>query len=163
MFAGGQVKYFSLAVDKEMRKLFGEGIKKQIIFEVETLAALLAADLWQAEFGNKRVVLFVDNEGTKFSLLKGLSDNPCVDAMAECFATLECNIHSMIWIARVPSSSNVADPPSRGITNVPLLANATDSSSLAKEKLLAIVAQIFELGEKAERRSPDENKSQCSA
>ena len=120
MFAGGQVKYFSLAVDKEMRKLFGEGIKKQIIFEVETLAALLAADLWQAEFGNKRVVLFVDNEGTKFSLLKGLSDNPCVDAMAECFATLECNIHSMIWIARVPSSSNVADPPSRGITKCSL-------------------------------------------
>ena len=28
----------------------------------------------------------------------------------------------------------MADPPSRGITDVPLLANATDSSSLAKEK-----------------------------
>ena len=74
LFAGGKVKYFSLAVDLEMRRLFGEGVKKQIIFEVETLAALLAADLWQTEFGNKRVVLFVDNEGTKFSLLKGLSD-----------------------------------------------------------------------------------------
>lgn len=146
LFAGGQVRFFSLEVDSELRKLLGEGVKRQIIFEVETLAAIISADLWQGEFGNKRVVLFVDNEGTKFSLLKGLSDNPSVDAMAELFATLECNLHSMIWIARVPSSSNVADPPSRGITNIPLLANATDVSSLAKKKLSAIVAQISKWG-----------------
>ena len=45
---------------------------------------------WKSEFCKGRVVLFVDNEGTKFSLLKGLSDNECVDNMAELFAELGC-------------------------------------------------------------------------
>ena len=68
--AGGKTYFFSLAVDEELRTLLGEKVKKQIIFEVETLAALLATILWQSLFDGKRVVLFVDNEGTKFSLLK---------------------------------------------------------------------------------------------
>ena len=149
LFAGNKVYYFSLAVDVELRAFFGEDVKKQIIFEVETVAALLAVEMWQSFFGNKRTVLFVDNEGTKFSFLKGLSDNTCVDKMAECFANLESRLHSLIWLARVPSQSNVADPPSRGITNTPSLLNAVDMSGLAAEKLKAIVMQLKKMGETA--------------
>ena len=112
------IYFFSLAVDEEFRTLLGEEDKKQIIFEVEKLAALLATNLWQPLCGSKRVILFVDNEGTKFSLLKKVSDNACVDAMAEAFAKLECQLHAMVWIARVLSKNNIADPPSRGITDV---------------------------------------------
>ena len=46
-------------------------------------------------------MLFVDNEETKFSLLKSFSDNASVDKMAE-FAEL-CSEHVTAWIARVPS------------------------------------------------------------
>jgi hypothetical protein len=53
---------------------FKECQQKQIIFEVETVAALLSAMLWQILYSNKRAIFFVDNEGTKFSLLRGLSD-----------------------------------------------------------------------------------------
>ena len=112
-----------------LRLALGEGKKKQIIFEVETLAALLATSVWRSLFGCKRVILFVDNEGTKFSLLRGVSDNACVDMMAEAFAKLENQLHAMIWIARVPSKSNVADPPSKGLTDIPF--NAIDVSELA--------------------------------
>jgi hypothetical protein len=149
LFACGEVFFYSVSVGTEIRTLLGEGVKKQIIFEVETLAALLAALLWRTFCGNKRVVLFVDNEGTKFALLKGLSDNLCVDAMAEKFACLESELHTLIWIARVPSKSNVADPPSRGITDIPVLANATDMSSAALELLTGIITQIFNVGETA--------------
>ena len=99
--------------------MLGEQSKKQIIFEVETLAAILSAFLWKDLFLNKRVILFVDNEGTKFSLLKGMSDNPCVDKMAELFASLESKLH--FWVSRVPSKNNVADLLSRGVKQVPFL------------------------------------------
>lgn len=148
------IYFFSLAVDEELRTLLGEEDKKQIIFEVEKLAALLATNLWQPLCGSKRVILFVDNEGTKFSLLKKVSDNACVDAMAEAFGKLECQLHAMVWIARVPSKSNIADPPSRGITNVSLLVCAEDVSVRAKSRLLEIIPQIENVGEPAARQSP---------
>ena len=48
--------------------------------------------------------LYVDNEGTRFSLMQGSSENPTVDAM----------VKRMGWLARVSSYSNLADAPSRG-------------------------------------------------
>ena len=134
--------------------MLGEKEKKQIIFEAETLATLVATSLWQSLFDNRRAVLFVDNEGTKFSLLKGVSDNACVDTMAEICAELECRLHTTMWIARVPTKSNIADPPSRGITRIPLLANAEDVSVRAGQCLLEIVSQITKKGETAARLTP---------
>lgn len=151
---GGKRSFFSLALDAEVRALFGEGVKKQIIFEVETLAALLATYVWKSSLCGGRVVLFVGNEGTKFSLLKGLSDNACVDSMAELFAELECSEHVTAWIARVPSKSNVADPPSRGIVNGASLRDAMDVSATARACLKVILSQLFEKGETAARHIP---------
>ena len=146
--------FFSLALDAEVRAFFGEGVKKQIIFEVETLAALLAVYVWKSEFRNSRVVLFVDNEGTKFSLLKGLSDNACVDSMAELFAELECAEHVIAWIARVPSKSNIADPPSRGVVEGTSLIHAVDVSATALAFLKVILSQLSKMGETAARHIP---------
>jgi hypothetical protein len=151
---GGERSFFSLALDAEVRAFFGEGVKKQIIFEVETLAALLAMCVWKSEFRNSRVVLFVDNEGTKFSLLKGLSDNACVDSMAELFAELECAEHVTAWIARVPSKSNVADPPSRGVVEGTSLIHAVDVSATALAFLKVILSQLSKMGETAARHIP---------
>ena len=80
------------------------------------------------------------------SFLKGYCDNDCVDKMAEAFAKVERHVHSNIWISRVPSKSNVADPPSRGILQTAELATAIDVSELAKQKLEELVAQYFEVG-----------------
>ena len=91
----------------------------------------------------------MDNKGTKFSLLKVLSDNACVDAMAEAFSSLEYDIYSTIWIARVPSKSNIADPPSRDCLNTPLLAAAKNVSDEMQKILDDFVAQIFNVGEMA--------------
>lgn len=141
--AENSVAYFSVAVDQEMRALLGENVKKQIIFEVETLAAVLSLSLWRSSFGSKCMILFVDNEGTKFSLLKGVSDNACVDRMAETFAKLECDLHAMIWIARVPSKSNIADPPSRGVVDIPFFNKAENHSKLAELHLQEMISQMM--------------------
>ena len=58
--------------------------------------------------------LYVDNKGTKFSLMKVSSENPTVDAMARIFAEVETHVKALCWLARVSSFSNIADAPSSG-------------------------------------------------
>lgn len=78
----GPVAYFSLELSAEVRSLLGEQHKQQIIFECETLAAVIAFILWSKFFASKRCVLYVDNEGSKFALIKGFADNDVVDKLA---------------------------------------------------------------------------------
>jgi hypothetical protein len=89
LYHQGQTQFFSLPVNKLGRDALGEQSKQQIIFEAETLAAILAFLLWKDHFKNKRCLIFVDNEGTKFSLLKGSSTNIVVDILAGYFAEME--------------------------------------------------------------------------
>lgn len=42
----GVKEFFSLALDPEQRIALGSNFKKQIIFEAETLAAVIAMDIW---------------------------------------------------------------------------------------------------------------------
>ena len=42
--------------------------KKQLIFEEETLCALVAYSAWSEYVEGRKCFLYVDNEGTKFSL-----------------------------------------------------------------------------------------------
>ena len=57
-----RIHFFSLAIGDEGRQILGELVKRQIIFEAETLAALVAYALWKDEISNRRCLLFVDNE-----------------------------------------------------------------------------------------------------
>ena len=143
----GQMQYFSLPVDKKGRDILGEHCKKQIIFEAETLASLVAFFLWHKLFKGQRCLIFVDNEGTKFSLLKGSSDNDIVDLLAGYFAELEAKVHSFTWIARVPSKSNIADPPSRNVTNLEFFRHAADVSADAQRCLDSLLARLLKDGE----------------
>ena len=149
-----EVQFFSLSLDAEARSTLGELVKKQIIFEAETLAAVVAYILWLELFSNRRCLIFVDNEGTKFSLLRGISDNAVVDFLAEIFAKAETKVHAFTWLARVPSSCNIADNPSRGITNKLVSAGAADVSAKALEITNWILSQLNERGEEGLRSNP---------
>ena len=87
--AKGLKLFFSCEFSNKHRILMGGLQKKQIIFETDTLCALLAYCLWTDLFANKISFLDVDNEGTKFSLIKGSSENATVDAMAQIFIEIE--------------------------------------------------------------------------
>lgn len=141
-----KIFFFSVCLDETARKALGALVKKQIIFEAETIAAIVAFRLWLPHFVNERCILFVDNEGTKFSLLRGLSDNTTVDFLAEQFVQLEASYHAYTWLARVPSSCNIADPPSRGDTSGLLLQGATNVSADAEIILKDLVRQLLEVG-----------------
>ncbi|CAL1145137.1 unnamed protein product [Cladocopium goreaui] len=144
---GDDKLYFSLEVPEYVRHALGELVKKQIIFEAETLSAVVAFILWKRRFVNKRCILFVDNEGSKFSLLRGSSDNSVVDKLAGFFAEHEASVHAVTWLARVPSKSNLADHPSRNDVSLPffriVLAGFSDCVSLAETKDEVGCSDIF--------------------
>ena len=121
-------QFFSVPVDLRGRVALGEKRKKQIIFEAETLAAVTAFALWRPVVAGKKCVLFVNNEGTKLSLLKGTSDNETVDLLAGFFTEFEAGVHTYSLLARVPSKCNIADPPSRNDLSMPFFDGAEDVS-----------------------------------
>jgi len=152
-----------LKASATVREALGELHKKQIIFEAETLAAVIAYQLWAPRFSNRRCLLFVDNEGTKFSLLRGVSENSVMDFLAEKFVELEAVTHTFTWLARVPSGCNVADAPSRGDVSAALLNNALDVSADAERLLLDLVSQLSEMGKIGCAPNPTGKRKRVSA
>lgn len=141
-----QRRFFSLELTDEQRKQLGELRKKQIIFEAETLSAILAAHFWLDACAECKCVLMVDNEGTKFSLIKGLSENPTVNIMCRQFAQLEVDKQVMMWISRVPSYSNIADAPSRGDRSALDLGHRIDCSVEAAKLLDVLMNSMLRGG-----------------
>ena len=131
-------RFFSLEVSSKQLVLLGEETKDQLIFEVETLAAVIAYILWTPLLKSQFCIMYVDNEGTKFSLVKGFSENPCVCKLVQRFALHESETHIMSWISRVPSHSNISDGPSRNDLKLLMSLNAKDDSS----KALAILDEL---------------------
>ena len=132
----GNHRFFSCALDEEQRAMLGERSKKQIIFEAETFCAVLAYLVWSDHLNLRNSFLYVDNEGTKYCLMKGASDNEMVDAICAVFAELEMWMQANCWLARVASFSNIADKPSRGDTKDLLDSGFSDDSALAFQKLV---------------------------
>eukprot|EP00435_Cladocopium_sp_Y103_P008039 s5736_g2.t1 len=141
----GRKAFFSLLADESVRICLGERHKKQIIFEAETLAALVALKLWKDDLDCFRCFFFVDNEGSKFSLLKGCSDNKTVDLLAEEFVRTESQCEAAIWISRVPSKSNISDEPSRGIVDK-LLKKGFRDDTMCAMSVLADVLRTLDVG-----------------
>ena len=141
--SSGCREWFSVELSPDQRRLLGENSKKQIIFEAEAIASLVALMLWLDKLLHKRCTLFVDNEGVKFCLIRGLSDNPAVDFFAEQFAKLESVNHLYLWFSRVASKCNISDEPSRGVE--PSNFSGQNKSHDA-ERLLREVLSAFEMG-----------------
>ena len=151
----GVWQHFSLPLNANLREVLGEGQKKQIIFEAETLAAVVALAVWKDQIKFKRCVLYVDNEGTKFSLIKGYADNPTVDKLAQVFAAVESEAHTYLWISRVASFSNVADEPSRGDSSRMLKFASNCVNGLASSVMDVVVSKAFEVEMGREAQASD--------
>ena len=147
----GARRFFSCSLNEEQRAVLGERSKKQIIFEAETFCAVLAYLVWSEHLNLRNSFLYVDNEGTKYCLMKGASDNEMIDAICAVFAELEMWMQANCWLSRVASFSNIADKPSRGDTKDLLDNGFSDDSILASRKLLQLMTFTEKkLGRRAE-------------
>ena len=138
----GPWEFFSLELFDEDLEFLGVNHKKQVIFEAETLAAVISFMLWSLKFSSKRCHLFVDNEGTKFSLISGTSENSTVAELVEQFTAFELKQHCYLWVSRVPSYSNIADAPSRNDLSMLKKMKANDVSKEAARLLKSIIHSL---------------------
>ena len=124
-----------MEMDKRQREVPGEGASRTIIFEAELTAVLVALVLWQRLLKSRPLVCCVDNNATRDVLIKGSARNDKGSILARLFLTIEALARTFTWIARVPSPSNVADPPSRELLSVMSLKGVMLNSEPAESAL----------------------------
>ena len=75
---------------------------------------VIAFRLWGHLFERQKVLIFGDNWAANDVFIKGTSSVKAWRTLLLELEKLDDAIGALTWMARVPSSSNIADPPSRG-------------------------------------------------
>ena len=81
--------------------------------EAELLPALVAAVNWRSRIAGAKILIFIDSNPAKFSLIKGSSDSPACECIVRSLMFEDAEHVTYPWYSRVPSKSNLADDPSR--------------------------------------------------
>ena len=85
----------------------------QIICEVELYAHVLLRWKYRYDFCGEYGLCFIDNEASRFALIKSMSPSPCMRSLVYLLSLIESKQPFSAWHERVPSPSNPADLPSR--------------------------------------------------
>eukprot|EP00435_Cladocopium_sp_Y103_P049944 s2858_g15.t1 len=91
------------------RNLVGDHLICQIELYVMVLIRWQYKDLLKS----RRSIWWVDNDASRFCLIKGLSPSLSMRTLVREFYSMDAEAPSYSWIERVPSSSNISDGPSR--------------------------------------------------
>ena len=114
MEPGSRLRFFSAEVpDWLMREWAGSG-SKQVIFQVEILPVILAKRVWRQRLRGRRNLFFLDNEAVRFAILAAYKPVARAQALLLLSAAEDGLLQAMSWYARVPTTANIADGPSRG-------------------------------------------------
>ena len=96
-----------------VRLLSNKGKKKQLIGQAEILPMLVSRILWSARMRGRDILHYVDNEGARYSVIKGCSPSRESAWLIQGFWETEVYNRSRSWISRVPTVCNIGDGPSR--------------------------------------------------
>ena len=88
---------------------------KHVIGPVEAYAVSAARLLWHQRLAGQHVVFHVDNYGAMDVFVKGSSASKHIRDILLAFEKCESTHPAWPWFSRVPSASNCADDPSRGV------------------------------------------------
>jgi len=127
---GECISWFGLPLDEAQCRRFGADDKETIIYELELAAAVLALDFWADRMVNGLQVCYGDNDGVRFSLIRGTCLSKVASALMRYHLEREAINNLCTWYARVPTEANISDFPSRNVPH-PLLADATNESAAA--------------------------------
>ena len=141
---GSVVSWFDLPLSKYDTAPF-LAIRNTCIGELETIAVPIAYDVWAAKLRKTESVNYVDNTGAQCALVKGCSASMQITRLCQYCATIFEKNSMLVWHARVPSSSNIADSPSRQVESA-LLPLALKCSSKEVESAWARVMGAVGLG-----------------
>ena len=109
---GQAVSFFSEQVPEQWMDMF-MAESKHPVFELELLPVTVALHVWDAELKYCQGVFYLDNEAAKGALIAGSTPGSNGSWLVRSFTVREMQCQLKVWFARVPTSSNVADKPSR--------------------------------------------------
>ncbi|CAE7736953.1 unnamed protein product [Symbiodinium sp. CCMP2592] len=107
-------RVFAGCVPTKLLERWKLDVGSQLICEIELYALVTLRRMLQNSLCNRRVIFWLDNEAARTSAIKGLSKSESMYRLAHYLAVIEAEAPCVAWYERVPSFSNVADPPSRG-------------------------------------------------
>ena len=160
--------WFSLKLERDHCLLLGCDHKETIIYELELLAACIALSLWAGTLASSYPVHYGDNDGVRYTLIRGSAVGPVAQAIVRCHLEIEVRFNSNIWFARVPTEANIADIPSR-FEEHPLLQPTLEASSDAWKCLETFLKEVQRVrcslessGEGSKQTSPHVKKKKRS-
>ena len=109
----GDVKVFGCHIDEDILRSWLDKFEHPVGL-VELYGVATAFVLWSQHCNFQRVIFFCDNWTSLDVFVKGSSNDPMWREVLLSFEACDFEYSTVPWIARVPSSSNVADLPSRG-------------------------------------------------
>ena len=117
MIDGADIVFFSVRITEEISKWLPRGSgasqQEQQINEAEGLAALTLIVTCKDRLRGAALSIYIDNTGAQGALVKGFSGSKFLTAIAAEFWDVAIRHDIAIWIGRVASDDNIADPPSR--------------------------------------------------
>ena len=108
--SGAQVSAFSITLDSELLHGLGHPPKKTVIFEAELLAVVLSLHLWESRLSSAPCVF---NSTARDVAISGSARTSPAKELLELLLRKEDSLSIVAWFARVPSTSNPSDAPSR--------------------------------------------------
>jgi hypothetical protein len=90
-------------------------VGEQVITQVELFGVLMAKMFMKQRTTSRKIIYWIDNDAARDSLIRGYSDSAASLSLIYKFYQCERTTPSYLWFARVPSHSNIADAPSRGL------------------------------------------------
>ncbi|CAE7721851.1 SLC24A2 [Symbiodinium sp. CCMP2592] len=109
----GVARAFGCRVPTKLVRQWAEG-RKHIIGQVELYAVVLARILWSSYIGGERCIFFVDHSGVLSACINSNSIDASWRSLLLHLEAADEARPCLPWFHRVPSQSNIADPPSRG-------------------------------------------------
>ena len=133
---------FSGLVPQSLLDFWLVEVGNQLICQIELFTLVLIRWTTRELLHARRSIFWVDNEAARFGLIKGLSASKSMQRLIKAFYLVDVDLPTHSWIERVPSSSNVADAPSRQRSHevMPLFRNATCCEFPFPSELLDMVS-----------------------
>ena len=111
----GREAFGGLVSDSIIKQWIKDGPGKKVIHQAEVYPVLLCALAWGRQLAGRRILVFVDNDAARTAVIKGDTRSLASARITHQFWERAATHEWYPWIDRVPSKSNPADGPSRGV------------------------------------------------
>ena len=110
---GTRKEFFGLLVPDNIADHWRATVGDQCIGQAEVAPVVWAKRTWWKVMSGRRVLVFIDNDSARHSLIKCYSPVNATARLLWEMLGVDSALGAVCWYARVPSESNIADEPSR--------------------------------------------------